>query len=169
MQTGLFIPGGWARDPVWGGKNCAGWPSTRWGSPFFFRFPIADRHTAYEWAMVLADVHPYAGIASLFGSEADLKEKTIAGMHGRERAIEGVSEQANGIYRELSAQFEGGRLEPLRREWCTDRPGIDRPYVLDFTRCVFALDQVLRLIRRRGDTGRLIGKLLAASRARQRK
>jgi len=78
-------------------------------------------------------------------------------MQNRERAIGTFSDRANAIYRELKEEFKAGRLDPLRREWCTDRP-----YVLDFTRCVFGVDQVLPIVRRRGDTSWLIGKLLAA-------
>jgi hypothetical protein len=48
---GLFIGGGWA------GKSAdrftrTGLPRRADGGAFFFRFPIGDRHIAYEWAMV---------------------------------------------------------------------------------------------------------------------
>jgi hypothetical protein len=62
----------------------------------------------------------------------------------------------------LGAEFEAGRLEPLRRERYTEQPGIDHPDVLDFSRCVFSADQVLSLIRRGSDAGRLIDELLGA-------
>lgn len=155
MQTGLFIRGGWAgsTDPRFG-QNYTGLPSQRWCGSFYFRFPISDRHSAYEWAMALADRHPYhPQLAVLFG---DVKAPTVAGMKARERAVEKLSDQTNAIYRELKVEFKGGRLDPLRREWCADHPGM-----LDFTRCTFGLDQVLPLVQRRGDTGRLIRKLVA--------
>jgi hypothetical protein len=127
-------------------------------------YPIRDRHSAYEWAMTLgAEVHPHGHyIADLFGSRGDLRADTVAGMQARESAAEGWSEQTKAIYYALKAEFEAGDLKPLRREWCADRLGIDPADILDFTRCVFGFDQVLALIRRRGETGRLIGELLAA-------
>jgi hypothetical protein len=151
-MQGLFIPGGWAgkRDPRFG-LTRAGLPSRVFCGPFFFRFSIGDRHTAYEWAMVLADRHPYP---PHFG---DMKAATVAGMQNRKSGLKIFSDRANAIYLELKAEFEAGRLAPLRREWCTDRPD-----ALDFTRCTFGLYQVLPIIRRRGDGGRLIGKLLTA-------
>jgi hypothetical protein len=149
VNTGLFIRGGWDRS-VRRGKCYTGLPSRRPldGGPFFFRFWIDNRLIAYEWAMVLADHHPYL---PWFG---DLKGKTTEDMQKRESRL--VSETAWAIYHELEAEFEARRLSPLRREFCADEPRM-----LDFTRCVFGLDQVLTLIRRRGDTGWLIGKLLA--------
>jgi hypothetical protein len=151
-MTELFIRGGWAgkRDPR-RGQTFSGLPSRSFTGPFFFRFPIGNRHTAYEWAMVLADRHPYS---PWFGAT---HAATAAGMQSREHAVETFSDQANALYRELRTEFKAGRLDPLRREWCTDRPDL-----LDFTRCVFSLDQVLAIVRRRGDTGWLIGRLLAA-------
>jgi hypothetical protein len=156
MQTGVFVPGGTAD-----------------GISHYPDYPITDRHTAYEWAMALgAEVHPYAHcIADLFG---DLTADTLPGKEARERAVEtwpsitegqGGAEQflPKAIYYTLKAEFDTGRLKPLRPEWCTDRPGIDPPDVLDFSRCVFGIEQVLPLLRRRGDTGRLIGELLAAA------
>jgi hypothetical protein len=132
------------------GKCYTGLPSRHPldGGPFFFRFWIGNRLIAYEWAMVLADHHPYL---PWFG---DIKGKTTEDMQKRESRL--VSETAWAIYHELKAEFEAKRLSPLRREFCADEPRM-----LDFTRCVFGLDQVLTLIRRRGDTGWLIGKLLA--------
>ena len=162
-QTGLFIRGGWV--PLHKHeRNRAGLPSRFGGGPFYFRFPIDDRATAYEWAMTLADQHPYAyPLAFLHCPDMDdLMAKTIEGVKARERAIDD-NEQAAGIYRELRAEVGAGRLHPLRTERCHARPGIDPPNLLDFTRYVFGLDQVLPLVRRRGDTGWLIGKLLAAA------
>jgi hypothetical protein len=155
----VFIRGGW--KPLHKHEqNFVGLPSRFGVGPFHFRFPIADRHTAYEWAMVLADRHPYAHpVKSLFG---DIAGETIEGMQARERAIDG-SEQAAGIFRDLKAEVEAGRLVPLRTERCCARPGIDTPNLPDFTRYLFGIDQVLLLVRRRGDAGWLIGKLLAAS------
>jgi hypothetical protein len=118
--------------------------------PFFFRFPIGDRHTAYEWAMALCDRHPYR--PPHFGD--NIKAATLVGMDNRESVLRIY---ANTIYRALKAEFKAGRLEPMRREWCTDHRD-----VLDFTRCVYSLEQVLPIIQRRGDTGWLIGKLLVA-------
>jgi len=141
--TGLFIRGAWDGPPFRRG-------------PFYFRFPIEVRHTAYEWSMALADRHPYARyLSAIYG---DIKTATLAGMQSRKRAIEKVSDQANAFYREIEIEVADRRLDPLRREWCSDRP-----QVLDFTRCVFGLDQVLAIVRRRGDEGWLIRKLLAAS------
>jgi hypothetical protein len=101
--------------------------------------------------MVLADRHPYPA-HFLFG---DVKAMTAAGMENREHAVENISDQSKAIFRELKIEFEAGRLDPLRREWCTDCDAED------FTRSTFGLDQVLMVIQRRGDTGWLIGKLLA--------
>jgi hypothetical protein len=142
MNTGFFIRGAWA------GK--------KWGAgPFFFRFPITDRQTAYEWAMALADRHPYPSWFSVgFG---DIRAQTAAGMRARRRALETVSPLADAIYRELGAEFEAGRLVPLKRAYCADNSD-----VLDFTNCMFELGPVLDLVRRRGDGGWLIGKLLQA-------
>lgn len=154
----LFIRGGWVgvgtRDLV----NYTGLPSRSLYGPFFFRFPVDNRHTAYEWAMVLADRHPYP--PHIFVLLGDLKAATVAGMQSRKRAIEKLSDQANAIYRELKTEAEAGHVDPLRREWCTDSPDL-----LDFTRCVFSVEQVLPIVRRRRDTGWLIGKLLAADSA----
>lgn len=160
-QAGLFIRGGWTpfhkRE-----RNRIGLPSRFGVGPFYFRFPIAEKHTAYEWVMALADQHPYAyPIASLFSSGwADLQAETIAGMRARERAID-YNEQAAGIYRDLKAEVDARRLHPLRTERCVARPGIDPRNVPDFTRYVFSIDQVLPLIRRRRDKGWLVGKLIA--------
>jgi hypothetical protein len=150
----LFIRGGWAgkRDPRFGLTN-TGLPSRSFRGPFFFRFPIGERHTVFEWAMALADRHPYPHyFGVLFG---DMKAEIVAGMRNRERAI-ALSDPANAIYRELKVEFESCRLDPLRREWCKDCLE-----ALDFTRCVYSLDQVLPIVRRRQDTGRVVGKLLA--------
>jgi hypothetical protein len=147
----LFIHGGWAGDTRFG-LNYAGLPSRAFWGPFFFRFPIGDRHTVYEWATALADRHPYPPHLG------DMKAATVAGMRRRESAINIYSDQANAIYHELKIEFDADRLRPLRREWCMDRPD-----VLDFTRCLLSLDQVLSIVRRRGDGGWLIGKLLTAA------
>lgn len=152
MQTGFFVPGG---EPVEGPLRV--YPSDP-------DYPITERHTAYEWVMVLADRLPYAHwVADLYGPRGDLTAGTIGGMQARESAVE-ASEQAKAIYYALKREVDAGRLVPLREEWCIDRPGIDPPDVPDFTRSVFGLDQVLPLVRRRGDAGVLIGKLLAAVR-----
>jgi len=144
MQTGFFVPGG-----------------SEEGFPTDPDYPITDRHTAYEWAMALADVHPYAHwVASVHGSSGELAAETIAGKKARQRAIDNT-EQAAGIYRELKGEVKAGRLYPRRTERCIARPGIDPPNEPDFTRYVFGLDQILPLIRRRGDDGQLIGELLA--------
>lgn len=45
VKTGLFIRGGRNGGDV--------------RHRYYDRFTICDRHTAYEWAMVLADGHPY--------------------------------------------------------------------------------------------------------------
>jgi hypothetical protein len=45
LQTGLSVPG-FPADPDF-------------GHPAGEDFPIGDRHTVYEWAMALADLHPY--------------------------------------------------------------------------------------------------------------
>jgi hypothetical protein len=126
-------------------------------------YPIRERHSAYEWSMTLgAEVHPYGHcIADRFGSNRELRAGTVAGMQARERAVEGWSDQARAIYCVLKAEFEAGRIEPLRRAWCLDPAGVDSP-VPDFSRYVFGIEEVLQLIRRRGDTGKLIGELLAA-------
>jgi hypothetical protein len=125
-------------------------------------YPIRESHTAYEWSMALGgEVHPYGNrIADRFGSRGDLRADAIAGMQARERAVEGWSDQARAIYCVLKAEFEAGRIEPLRRAWCLDPAGVDSP-VPDFSRYVFGIE-VLQLIRHRGDTDRLIGELLAA-------
>jgi hypothetical protein len=93
-------------------------------------------------------------------------------MEARGRAVEGWGGEteagawsqspAKSIYYELKAEAEAGHLVSLRREWCTERPGIDPPNLLDFTRCVFGIEQVRSLLQRRGDTGRLIDELLAS-------
>jgi hypothetical protein len=126
-------------------------------------YPIRESHTAYEWSVALGgEVHPYGHcIANRFGSRGELRADTIAGMEARERAAEGWSGRARAIYHMLKDGFAAGCLEPLRREWCTDPAGINPP-VLDFSRYVLGIEQVLQLIRRRGDTGKLIGELLAA-------
>jgi hypothetical protein len=81
-------------------------------------------------------------------------------MQARERVIEG-SVHASLIFNAL--KVEPG-LEPLRREWCAGTE-IDSPHVLDFSRCVFGMEQVLLPIRRLELSGRLIGQLLAADHA----
>ena len=51
MTTGLFIRGRW--DTLSNNGWCyTGLPSRHFGGPFVFRFPIADRLTAYEWALL---------------------------------------------------------------------------------------------------------------------
>jgi hypothetical protein len=110
---------------------------------------------------LFGEIHPYAHcIADLWGP-GELAADTIPGMQARERALEGCSEETKAIYYAMKAEFHAGKLEPLRREWCIERPGIDPPDVPDFTRHVFDIDQVLSLIRRRGDTGRLIDALIS--------
>jgi hypothetical protein len=162
MQTGFYIPGGMVRERLFPGEPVF---------PTDPEFPITERHTAYEWAMALgADEHPYAHrIAELFGPRGLLHAPTIEGMKARENALESWPNeiepeerlQPRAIYYALRAEVEAGHLEPLRREWCIDRPGLDPPDVPDFTRSVFGIEQILPLVRRRGDSGQLIRKLLA--------
>ena len=154
MGENLFIRGGWIghKQPRIGRVN-TGLPSRFWGA-FFPRYSVRDQHTAYEWAMLLGDRHPYPAI-NLFG---EVRSETVAGMNARERALEGYADQINAIYREMKIEFEAGRLDPLRREWCTDLHG-----TLDFTRCIFSRSQVLSIVARRGDTGWLINKLFASA------
>jgi hypothetical protein len=135
VKTGLFIRGGWNGDNFWG--------------RYYYRFPIGDRHTGYEWAIALADRHPYHPWLG------ELKGGAVSDMRHRAEMLE-MSPLANAVYRELRAEVEADRLIPLRRAYCTDRPE-----VLDFTMSVFGMDQVLVLVRRREDAGWLIGKLLS--------
>jgi hypothetical protein len=142
VDTGYFIRG------KWDGKA--------WGAgPFYFRFRITERQTAYEWAMALADRHPYASFLSVwFG---DMKAQTKAGMRARRKALAILSPLADALYRELEEEYEAGRLVLLKRAYCADNPD-----ALDFTNCMFGIGPVLDLVRRRGDRGWLINKLLKA-------
>jgi hypothetical protein len=148
----LFIRGGWPRNDPWARQYYTGLPSRAFRGPFYFRFLIGDRLSGYEWGMVLGDRHPYV---PWYG---DVSQATFEQMRKREDLIEADSPRGYAIYRELKAEVEGDRLIPLRREWC-----IDRRNVVDCTRTIFGLDQVLPIVRRRGDHGWLIDKLLAAA------
>jgi hypothetical protein len=55
MRSSLFIAGG----------------KDRYGT--YRRYYIGERHTAYEWAMVLADRHPYTAFLIVYGVQMDAR------------------------------------------------------------------------------------------------
>lgn len=158
MHIGVYIPGGMVRLDAFGKPF-----------PTEAESPIEQQHTAYEWAMALgADINPYAPcLADGWGPRGLLKAPTIEGMKARESLIEDwvdetgpeVKLRCRDIYLTFRTEFDAGHLKPQRLEWCIDRPGIDPPKVLDFSRCVFGIEQVLPLVQRRGDTGWVIERL----------
>lgn len=154
-MTGLFIRGGWHQG----------------FGPYYDRFPIDDRLTVFQAVIAFgADTNPNDPIiASLYGSSNGQRSttisdvmtlKTVEGMRNRKRALEEYSPQAAAIYRQMKEEYKTGSFPPERLEYCGDSPD-----TLDFTRCVYRLDQVLSLIRRRGDRGWLIEKLVASDAA----
>jgi hypothetical protein len=74
-------------------------------------------------------------------------------MKARKAAVNYFSHKAWEIYCELRREIEAGRLRPLRRPPCIDRPDIEGD-----TRYFLGLDDVLPIVRR-WRTGELIEKL----------
>jgi hypothetical protein len=113
------------------------------------RFIIRDRHTAYEWAMVLADRHPYSAFLNVYGVGMDARFRL--------RAIEVVPEAA-AIYRAIEAALDAGEIAAApvpKQNW------YDPPADVDPTQRILGVEAMLTVIRKLGAAGRIIGKLLA--------
>jgi hypothetical protein len=130
-KSGIFISGG--KDPL---GTCG-------------RFTIGDRHTAYEWAMVLADGHPYSAFLNAWiGNKAPV----------RLRVIESLEKPA-AIYRAIESALATGEITALpapKQNWYDPPIEPDDP-----TQRIYDVAAMLTVIRGLGAEGRVINKLLA--------
>jgi hypothetical protein len=141
MSFELSIPGG--KDERF---------SNRAYDPFRITGPAA----IYEWAMVLAERHPYSTMLSI-GDGQGVDGKDEASASSREAALR-ISQRSQKIFEAIKAAYQAGKIAPLLppRKWYEDPPPVD------LTRLVFRAEAIAGVVRKLGATGDNVSKLLAA-------
>jgi len=126
------------------------------GRPDAEPFVVCDTHTAYEWAVLLDDRHPYHPWWYTKGG-VGVADKRCEGL--RTAAIE-FTERAEAIFEALVAAHESGRIEHVRAVW------YERPPT-QMTLCRFRRDDVLKVLSDLGAEDGIVLQMLLAERERQ--
>jgi len=114
-----------------------------WGRNFE-PFVVGDQHTLYEWALALADRHPYAPWGDIRGADR---------ASARREVIE-LFEEARAIYKTVVKAYQARKIQRVCRDW-TD---VDEP---DDTSLVLRAADVLSVVDEVGADGRVIVALRA--------
>jgi hypothetical protein len=118
------------------------------------RFPIRDRHDAYEWSMALADRHPY---------DPNFRAGDEVGVDGEDNechrltAIK-LSPKSAAIYRAINTALDAGDIAAIptpKPNWFTP------PLEPGPTRRLFDVAAIVKVLRELGASGPRIDKLLA--------
>src|SRR5579864_2642296 len=127
-----------------------------WGGPYPC-FPIADRHTVFEWCMIYTDQHPADGEKWLYRT-GNHNETTVEAMQARKTILGALSPPpgqsiddrmriANAVFHELADWIRSGSI-PCKSVYLDEAP-----CEIDYTLCVIDKGPVLDLARGRGDGG----------------
>ena len=136
-------------------EEAPAWGITEDNSAPYIPLEIGDRHTAFEWMMLAADLDPNAPWVGIPGD-------TIEDMRARRTRMLALVPE---VWRALERGVKGKRLEPLFWDYYRTRAGDDYQ---DLTTSVFDGEMMAALFRRIGRHGEKISAWLVEREQRSR-